>query len=178
MGCATVGGGGLAPTKGAGGACDAGGNVEGAAAEGAACADAGWTGAAGCANGLAADPMEYPVARALSGSCVAAPRSFVVRGANSSRTDDEGVIVINPPHTAQRARTIDAGSLVGSTRKTDRHSGHPTFTAPPVRPTADVVARPRANLQVRRPPDSVDGQLNTPSRVASWRSSSSRSLAH
>lgn len=38
--------------------------------------------------------------------------------------------VITPPHTAQRARTSAPGTLAGSTRKTERHSGQATFTRP------------------------------------------------
>ena len=60
-------------------------------------------------------------------SCPACARG----GANSSRTVVDGVIVISPPHTAQRARSAAAGSLLGSTRKTERHSGQETFTSPP-----------------------------------------------
>jgi hypothetical protein len=36
-------------------------------------------------------------------------------------------IVITPPQTEQRARTLVDGSLSGSTRKTERHSGQTTF---------------------------------------------------
>lgn len=36
-------------------------------------------------------------------------------------------IGITPPHTEQRARTPDTGTLAGSTRKTDPHSGQETF---------------------------------------------------
>jgi hypothetical protein len=42
-------------------------------------------------------------------------------------------IVITPPHTEHRARTPPVGTFDGSTRNTDRHSGHVTFTAPPPR---------------------------------------------
>jgi len=37
-------------------------------------------------------------------------------------------IAMIPPHTEHRARTPVAGTLAGSTRKTDWHSGHVTFT--------------------------------------------------
>ena len=40
--------------------------------------------------------------------------------------------VMTPPQTAQRARTIAPETFAGSTRKTDRHSGHETFTCPPL----------------------------------------------
>ena len=36
-------------------------------------------------------------------------------------------IGITPPHTEQRARTPETGTLAGSTRKTDPHSGQETF---------------------------------------------------
>jgi hypothetical protein len=36
-------------------------------------------------------------------------------------------MVMTPPHTEQRARTLAAGTLSGSTRKTERHSGHTAF---------------------------------------------------
>ena len=65
MAGATGGGGGLAERKGAEGACDPGANVDGGATVGAACCDTGWTGAAGCAKGLAVEPPEYPPARAV-----------------------------------------------------------------------------------------------------------------
>ncbi len=35
-------------------------------------------------------------------------------------------IAITPPHTEHRARTPVAGTFAGSTRNTDRHSGHAT----------------------------------------------------
>jgi hypothetical protein len=38
------------------------------------------------------------------------------------------LIAITPPHTLQRARTPVAGTLAGSTRNTERHSGQLTFT--------------------------------------------------
>ena len=37
-------------------------------------------------------------------------------------------MVITPPHTEQRARTMLEGILAGSTRKIERHSGQETFT--------------------------------------------------
>jgi hypothetical protein len=38
---------------------------------------------------------------------------------------------ITPPQTEHRARTPTVGTFDGSTRNTDRHSGHETFTAAP-----------------------------------------------
>lgn len=52
---------------------------------------------------------------------------------NSSSMDAPAVTVMTPPHTEQRARTVVAGTLAGSTRKTERHSGQETFTCPPLR---------------------------------------------
>ncbi len=119
--------------------------------------------APGWLNGFAASGRAK-LAPAVPWAVVAAVRS-VARAANSSRTDEEGVIVISPPQTAQRARTIDAGNLLGSTRKTDRHSGQGTFTCPPGRQTSTVASRPRVNLAARRrPPDSGADRPSTRSR--------------
>jgi hypothetical protein len=52
-------------------------------------------------------------------------------GANSSSTAIPMPTVMTPPHTEQRARTPAVGTFAGSTRKTDWHSGHETFTSPP-----------------------------------------------
>src|SRR5439155_10814492 len=58
----------------------------------------------------------------------------VARGVNSSAACAPSLdTVITPPQTAQRARTIARGIFAGSTRKTERHSGQATFTAPPFR---------------------------------------------
>jgi hypothetical protein len=101
-----------------------------------------------------------------------------VDGANSSRTDAAGVTVIRPPHTAQRARTSADGNLLGSTRKTDRHSGQVTFTSPPVSAIAAAQVQRRAPRGARRrPADSADDPPSTPTQVASSRSSSSQSPA-
>jgi hypothetical protein len=47
--------------------------------------------------------------------------------ARSPASLDDRLIVMTPPQTEQRARTAAAGTLSGSTRKTDRHSGQTTF---------------------------------------------------
>jgi hypothetical protein len=52
-------------------------------------------------------------------------------GANSSSIELPAPIVITPPQTEQRARRPNSGIFVGSTRKSDRHSGQETFTSPP-----------------------------------------------
>jgi hypothetical protein len=52
-------------------------------------------------------------------------------GANSSSIELPAPIVMTPPHTEHRARSPIAGIFAGSTRNTDRHSGHETFTSPP-----------------------------------------------
>jgi hypothetical protein len=49
-------------------------------------------------------------------------------GVNSSAAAPLREIAMTPPHTAQRARTALPGMREGSTLKTDRHSGHETFT--------------------------------------------------
>jgi hypothetical protein len=157
----------------------AGGESGGVAANGA-----GDRAGGGCVGGAAGGGETVlpggpnPRAGPLPGATVAVGRSpCAPRGANSSRTDDGGVTVIKPPHTAHRARTSAAGSFPGSTRKTDRHSGQVTFTSPPVpRPAAAGSTRRPARPAVRRPrADSAGGPLNTPSRSASLRSSSSPS---
>jgi len=53
------------------------------------------------------------------GSGIDAVKSFSIRPVEP--------IGITPPHTEQRARTPDTGTLAGSTRKTDPHSGQETF---------------------------------------------------
>jgi hypothetical protein len=54
-------------------------------------------------------------------------------------------MAITPPHTEQRARTPVAGTFAGSTRKTDRQSGHETVTVPALRSgvRCDPAATPR-----------------------------------
>src|SRR5437762_2936647 len=59
----------------------------------------------------------------------------VVFEENSSSIDEPAEIEITPPHTEQRARTMVEGTLAGSTRNTERHSGQETFTCPPLRPS-------------------------------------------
>ena len=51
--------------------------------------------------------------------------------ANSSRPPPAPAIVITPPQTEQRARATAMGTLAGSTRKTERHSGQVTFMPSP-----------------------------------------------
>lgn len=62
-----------------------------------------------------------------------APNGPELDDANSSAMDapPPSAIPMMPPHTEQRALTLMPGSLLGSTRKTDRHSGQETFTCPP-----------------------------------------------
>ncbi len=48
-------------------------------------------------------------------------------GVKSARASPPAAMVITPPQTEQRARTLAEGILAGSTRKTERHSGHTTF---------------------------------------------------
>jgi hypothetical protein len=52
-------------------------------------------------------------------------------GENSSSIELPTPTVMTPPHTEQRARMPAAGTLAGSTRNTDLHSGQETFTSPP-----------------------------------------------
>jgi hypothetical protein len=49
-------------------------------------------------------------------------------GANSSSIGAPAPTMMTPPHTEQRARTPPDGTFAGSTRKTELHSGHETFT--------------------------------------------------
>ena len=88
---------------------------------------------------------------------------------NSSSIDEPAEIVMTPPHTEQRARTVVEGTFAGSTRKIERHSGQETFTSPPSRPSCRVVRRPAAPPQALRP---VVGRSRRPNREASSRSSS------
>ena len=100
-----------------------GGGAEGGA-EGGAGATYEWA-AGGCST-AACDAGAWEAAVCAGTVCEAAAR---VRSLpNSSTTDGPAPTVITPPHTEQRARIPDDGILVGSTRNTDRHSGHETFT--------------------------------------------------
>ncbi len=49
-------------------------------------------------------------------------------GANSSSIGAPAPTMMTPPHTEQRARTPPDGTFAGSTRNTELHSGHETFT--------------------------------------------------
>src|SRR5262249_31505351 len=88
---------------------------------------------------------------------------------NSSSIEEPAEIVMTPPHTEQRARTVLDGTFAGSTRKTDRHSGQETFTFPPSRPTYPGAPSPADSRQAWRP---VAGRSRTPSQEESSRSSS------
>lgn len=80
---------------------------------------------------------------------------------------------MTPPHTEQRARTPVAGTLAGSTRNTERHSGHETVIT---RPQPYAFPSVRAPVRMPRPgkprrhPDG--GPRPTPIRVVSLHSSS------
>jgi len=88
---------------------------------------------------------------------------------NSSSIEDPAEIVMTPPQTEQRARTMADGTFAGSTRKTERHSGQETFTCPPSRPVCRA-ARQRAGSRSASHP--AVGRWRTLSREASSRSSS------
>jgi hypothetical protein len=82
-------------------------------------------------------------------------------------------IAMTPPHTEHRARTPVAGTLAGSTRKTDRHSGHETvMTRLP--PNAGPPAHARAHRRLPRPLPAhpVGGPRPTRSRATSSHNSS------
>ncbi len=49
-------------------------------------------------------------------------------GANSSSIGAPAPTMMTPPHTEHRARTPPDGTFAGSTRNTELHSGHETFT--------------------------------------------------
>ena len=88
---------------------------------------------------------------------------------NSVRTSVPAAIVITPPHTEQRARTLVSASFAGSTRNTERHSGHVTFIEglPPARRSW---SRRCASLQPAG--CRYGGQSNRPSHRGSSRNSS------
>jgi len=94
------------------------------------------SGAGGLAGTAAAAPIDG-VDMAVAGANLdsagvdRADASLYPVGANSSSIELPAPIVITPPQTEQRARRPSSGIFAGSTRKTDRHSGHETFTSPP-----------------------------------------------
>src|SRR5436305_1049634 len=85
---------------------------------GAPTAGAGGGGGGGAAIGGAATGEALAEAPAIAGWR---------DGANSSSIELPAPTVMTPPHTEQRARMPAEGIFVGSTRKTERHSGHETF---------------------------------------------------
>ena len=76
-------------------------------------------------RGAAGVAMDARHGAAASDDGVATPPAVAV--ANSARASAPAAMTMTPPHTEQRARTLEPGSLAGSTRNTDRHSGHVTF---------------------------------------------------
>lgn len=104
----------------------------------------------------------------------------VPRLSAGTRGTDEGVnsseasprvpsfaIVMTPPHTAHRARTIAPAILAGSMRNTERHSGHATFTGAPYQ-TPQRGPDPGPELRAHRCAD----RWRTPIPATSSRSSS------
>jgi hypothetical protein len=84
--------------------------------------------AEGAAGGAAAGAAAAAVHAATGGAAGLAEAAAAVEGlAPKSAAGASREIVITPPQTEQRARTLSAGSLSGSTRNTERHSGHTTF---------------------------------------------------
>ena len=151
------------------------------------------TGALGCADGAAGrggiggmGGCGGAAARGCATGCCAAGGGAVGRGgatglgaaaAGCVLADGDSLpMVITPPQTEQRARTPVGGILVGSTRNTERHSGHETFIDPRPPRRRSGVSQPRP-LRRRRAAD----RSCTPNREASSRNSSSpwptRSLA-
>ena len=121
--------------------------------DGAACipgatAGAGVRGASsgGLGAALAADSRSVPGGRfAIRPTSGRAP--VPAEEAKSSSIEAPSEIVMTPPQTEQRARIAVEGTLLGSTRKTDRHSGQDTFTCPPWHPAdsrASFPAGPQA----------------------------------
>ena len=103
--------------------------------------------------------------------------AFVVGAAleeNSSSIDEPDEIVMTPPHTEHRARTIVDGSFAGSTRNVERHSGQETFTSPPSRSCRLARGAAGSRLALRR----FDDRSRRPSLEVSWRSSSSLLQVH
>ena len=102
-------------------------------------------------------------------------RALTVGVAKSARASVPAAITITPPHTEHRARTLAAGILAGSTRKTERHSEHVTFMEHhlPERPSwvRKCASHPPAGCR-------CGGRPNRPTRPASWRNSSFRLRVH
>lgn len=131
--CGTAGGraanAGRAAAGGAGGAGGAPGAGRGVAAKGAG----GATGRGGnCPPMLGVIAGVGALPKCIGGDTAVAGAGArpAVDGSNSSAKAPSRETVITPPHTEQRART-SAGTFAGSTRKTEEHSGHATFTDPP-----------------------------------------------
>jgi hypothetical protein len=78
----------------------------------------GAVGGAGVGAGLSAE----------IGAATGAETTGAGAGANSSSIGAPAPTMITPPQTEQRARTPPDGTFVGSTRNTELHSGHETFT--------------------------------------------------
>jgi len=93
---------------------------------------------------------------------------------NSSSIDVPAPIVMTPPQTEQRARTPADETFDGSTRNIDRHSGHVTFTSPPVCSRTRVSSLRLAYQLVGNP---YDDRSRTQNQEASLHSSSSQSPA-
>ena len=92
----------------------------------------------------------------------------------SSSMTPAAPIAMTPPQTEQRARTPACGTLAGSTRKTERHSGQEMFMLPRFhrRRQHDPPGTPHP-----RPVGRGDDQSKRPTPRGSWRSSSFRSRA-
>ena len=150
---------------------DARGGGDGAATAGGA-GTPGVARVAGCAiGGVGALPKCSDEPWGAAGRGVALGMDVPAAGVGAAPSRDT---VITPPHTAQRARTLAPGIRPGSTRKTERHSGHETFIsgAPPPLPRPD--RSPRGRLEDLAPPACCRsaGRWRRPIPAASWRSSS------
>ncbi len=145
----------------------AGGAGGGGGAENAGCAGAG---AVSDSSGASSNSSASGAASAADSSAIAINAAFETRGgANGAigrdglsrvtegaavaapaptSTDSGSLTGITPPQTEQRARTPPSGTFAGSTRKTDRQSGHVTFNSPPPRLRHSIcvpgAVRPRA----------------------------------
>jgi len=93
---------------------------------------------------------------------------------NSSSIEPAPPTVTTPPQTEQRARTPTRGTLSGSTRKTERHSGQDTFTRPPseLQIGSSMRREDRHRSPVAR---RCAGRWKIRNQAMSWRSSSSLS---